>query len=183
MRTKIVLRLLIIEHAFQELVLYRGLALGGKRNKFREDIDGAKNCYRRWREWRRKMHTIRQKVAGEHYSIQTFELSRLCRQFSVQNQFSLVTKNLFGGQGTLRSSTNKDTKNTKSFTWPSEHYFASLVHGYNRAVLIDWCIIMYKRLFVSVIPTHPYLELTNDNCQNIREFCENHVSSFSTVNW
>lgn len=47
------------------------------------------------------MHTIRQKVAGEHYSIQTFELSRLCRQFSVQNQFSLVTKSLFGGKACL----------------------------------------------------------------------------------
>lgn len=37
------LSLLIIEHAFQELVLHRGLALGGKRNKFREDVDGTKN--------------------------------------------------------------------------------------------------------------------------------------------
>lgn len=132
------------------------------------------------------MHTIRQKVAGEHYSTQTFELSRLCRQFSVQNQFSLVvlvvTKKPVWGQGRLRSITNKDTKNTKSFTWPSKHYFASLVHGYNKAVLFGWCIIIYKRLFVSVIPTHPYLELTNDNCQNIREFCENHESSFPTVN-
>jgi len=37
------LSLLVIEHAFQELVLHRGLALGGNRNKFREDVDGTKN--------------------------------------------------------------------------------------------------------------------------------------------
>ena len=56
MRTKIVSRLLIIEHAFQEIVLYRGLALRGKRNKFREDGKelllkmmkmAAKNAYKR----------------------------------------------------------------------------------------------------------------------------------------
>ena len=44
---KKVFSLLIIEHAFQELVLHRGLALRGKRNTFREDVNGAKNCYRR----------------------------------------------------------------------------------------------------------------------------------------
>lgn len=42
-RQKKVLSLLIIEHAFQELVLHRGLALGGYRNKFRGENKRAKN--------------------------------------------------------------------------------------------------------------------------------------------
>jgi len=63
------LNLLIIEHALQELVLHRGLALGGRRNKFRVEVERAKNtatkdikCY--VNQLLRKMFTTRQKVAG-----------------------------------------------------------------------------------------------------------------------
>ena len=115
-----------------------------------------------------------------------YKRATLTEHFSVQHQFSLVhvvlvivKKNCFGATQTDLAKTGVP-RTRKVF--PAKLTFANLVHGCNRTILFGCSIIIYNQFFVSVIPTHPYLELANDNCQNIREFCENHVGSLPTVN-